>query len=61
MMQSNTLLKSRQILASTNMTSMLGLTRPMGSKAFSTIVPKVYSNAVFMPELFPARLTVPAG
>lgn len=61
MQSSNTLLRSRQILASTNMTCMLGLTRPMGSKAFSTIVPKVYSNAVFMPELFPARLTVPAG
>ena len=50
--------QSRQILSSTNMASMLGL-RPASSRQFSTIVPHVYSNAVFMPELFPARLTVP--
>ena len=31
------------------------------ARCFSTIEPKVFSNAVFMPELYPARLTIPTG
>ena len=37
--------------------SLLGL---QSKRCFSTINPRVYKNAVFMPELFPAKLTVPA-
>lgn len=44
---------------SLQMTAWLGL-KP-SCRAFSTIEPKVFSNAVFMPELFPARLTVPTN
>ncbi len=38
--------------------SLLGLGN---SRYFSTITPKVFSNAVFMPELYPARLTIPTS
>ena len=37
--------------------SLLGL---QSRRGFSTIKPRVFSNAVFMPELFPAKLTIPA-
>ena len=47
---------------SMQMTAMLGL-KPsfMARSCFSTMEPKVFTNAVFMPELFPARLTVPTA
>lgn len=41
---------------------MLGLTsKATSSRCFSTIQPRVFSNAVFMPEIFPARLTIPTS
>ena len=39
-------------------TTMLGL---QSRRGFSTIKPRVFSNAVFMPELYPAKLTIPAS
>lgn len=38
--------------------TMLGL---QSRRGFSTIKPRVFSNAVFMPELYPAKLTIPAS
>ena len=39
-------------------TNLLGL---QSRRGFSTIKPRVFSNAVFMPELYPAKLTIPAS
>ena len=49
---------TNQFLARPQTASFLGLT---SSRCFSTIQPKVFSNAVFMAELYPARLTIPTS
>ena len=38
--------------------SFLGL---QSCRRFSTIEPKIFSNAVFMPDIFPARLAIPTN
>ena len=52
-----TLLRSSPLLTTSRTPTLLGLQR----RAFSTVKPRVFSNAVFMPELFPARLTIPTA
>ena len=43
---------------SNRMASFLGL---QAKRSFSTIKPRVFSSAIFMPEMFPARLSIPAA
>ena len=50
---------TNQFLARPQTASFLGLTS--SRYTFSTIQPKVFSNAVFMAELYPARLTIPTS
>ena len=60
LLQSNqTLMTAQSSLRMLQTTSLLGGLNT--ARCFSTIEPKVFSNAVFMPELYPARLTIPTG
>ena len=46
------------MMKSNRMASFLGL---QTQRSFSTIKPRVFNNAIFMPEMFPARISVPVA
>ena len=59
MMQRSRFLLANQMRSTTSLLGM-GYSAPM--RSFSSVIEsKVFSNSIFMPELFPARLLIPTG
>ena len=59
MMQRSSLM-ARPSLLRPRVPSLLGLGSSAQMRCFSTTSARVFSNAIFMPELFPARLPIPS-